>query len=62
MPHWTDEYKQLIEDCENREHRLNDWERTFIDSIKNQLIAEQPLSPKQSDRLDEIWEKATARG
>lgn len=56
------EQMQMVEDCENREGRLSDWERSFIDSIKSQLTAGRTLSKKQSDQLDAIWEKATAKG
>ena len=62
MTDWTTEYLQLIEDCEAREDRLTDWERGFVDSIRNQLEASRPLSAKQTERLDAIWEQATAKG
>jgi len=56
------EQMTLVEDCEARESRLSDWERQFIDSIKSQLTNGLSLSQKQSDHLDEVWEKATAKG
>lgn len=59
---WTTEYRQLIDDCEARESRLSDWDRGFLDSIGTQLDKRVPLSPKQSEKLDEIWERATAQG
>lgn len=62
MSDWTSEYLQLIEDCTARQERLTDWDRTFLDSIFNQIASKRPLSPKQIDKLDEIWERATARG
>lgn len=62
MSDWTSEYAQLIEDCEKRESRLSDWDREFIDSIKKRLADGTPLTPKQVEKLDEIWERATARG
>jgi hypothetical protein len=57
-----DDTAQLIEDCETREERLTDWERGFIDSIKAQIVGGRRLSEKQTDRLNEIWERATAKG
>ena len=57
-----DDIEQLIEDCETRESRLTDWERNFIDSIKNQFIERGSLSEKQTERLNEIWERVTAKG
>ena len=62
MSDWTSEYAQLIEDCEKRESRLSEWDREFIDSIKKRLADGNPLTPKQIEKLDEIWERATARG
>ena len=54
--------EQLIEDCENRESRLTDWERSFLDSIKRQIENGRSLSVKQSDMLNTIWERVTAKG
>lgn len=56
---WAEPYLQLVEDCENREDRMSDWERKFIDSISNQLEKGKTLSPKQIETLDNIWEKVT---
>lgn len=61
-PTWASEYLQLIEDCEARESRLSEWDGTFLDSIKKQIENGRSLSPKQIEKLDEIWERATARG
>lgn len=54
--------EQLIEDCENRESRLTDWDRSFLDSIKRQIENGRSLSVKQSDMLNTIWERVTAKG
>ena len=60
---WQSEYLELIEDCEARESRLTDWDRSFLDSIRSQIESRSiALSPKQSEKLDEIWERVTARG
>lgn len=59
---WTDEYRQLVSDCEARESRLTDWERTFIDSISKQLDNARPLSVKQIETLEAVWERATKKG
>ena len=59
---WTEEYLQQIEDCEARESRLTEWEQGFVASIRHQLEAERPLSKKQVEALDGIWERATERG
>lgn len=54
-----DEHATMIEDCQNREEKLSDWEREFIDSIETQMARGQSLTPKQVDVLDRIWEKVT---
>lgn len=56
------EQAQMVEDCESRESRLTDWDRTFVDSIKQQLAQGHALSKMQDAKLTEIWEAATARG
>lgn len=57
-----DEHQQMVEDCEKRESRLDDWQRSFIDSIGRQLAEGRALTKAQADKLDEVWEHATARG
>lgn len=59
---WASEYMQLIEDCEIREQRLDDWSRAFIDSLKRQITEGRRPTHKQVDKLDEVWEQATSRG
>jgi hypothetical protein len=49
----------MVVDCENRESKLTDWERGFIDSLSRQLAEGRRLSEKQADRLDDIWERVT---
>lgn len=62
MTSWTDEYRQMLDDCEARESRLTDWERGFIDSIHDQLGADRGVTARQIEILDRIWERVTARG
>ena len=59
---WASEYRTMLEDCEKRESRLTDWERSFVDSLASQLDAGRRPSVKQIEVLDNIWERATARG
>lgn len=56
------EHEQMVDDCEKREGRLSDWERGFVDSVGRQLAEGRSLTPKQVDALEQIWERATARG
>ena len=51
----------LIQDCENREERLDDWERGFLDSIRRQLENNRRLTDAQETRLNAIWEKVTEK-
>ena len=53
------EHLQLIEDCENREMKMSEWERDFISSIRSWLESGKSLTPKQEARLNEIWDKVT---
>ena len=62
MSDWRDEYRTLIEDCRKRERKLSAWDADFLDSISERLDESRTLSPKQLEKLDEIWEKATANG
>lgn len=57
--HWSEEYMQLIEDCEKRSERLTEWEANFLDSLSRQIGADRSPSPKQIETLDNIWEKVT---
>lgn len=62
MTTWTQEYLTMIEDCEKRDSRLTDWERGFLDSITQRLSDDKPLSEKQVETLESIWERVTAKG
>lgn len=55
----NDEHATMIEDCEKRESKLSDWERSFVDSISMQLSKGFSLSPKQAEALDTIWDRVT---
>lgn len=54
-----DEHQQMVQDCENRESKLTDWERSFVDSIGRQMADGRALSEKQAENLDRIWERIT---
>lgn len=55
----SEDVLQLIEDCENRSHKLNDWELGFIDSISKVLERGGSLTERQLETLEQIWEKIT---
>lgn len=52
----------FVEDCEARGARLSEWERKFVESVREQLEKGRSLSEKQVVKLEEIWEKATEKG
>lgn len=54
-----DDIDQLIEDCERRSDKLTDWEAQFVDSIRRQFDERGSLSPKQIEKLEEVWERIT---
>jgi hypothetical protein len=54
-----DEHQQMVKDCIDREAKLTDWERNFIDSLERQLDQSRALSQKQADTLNTIWERVT---
>lgn len=56
------EQEQMIDDIEDRESRLNDWEREFISSIKSRLDDDMNLTTRQEEILERIWNKVTQRG
>ena len=62
MTTWADEYIMLLDDCEQREERLTEWERGFVDSLRRQITEGRRPTPKQIEALDSAWERATARG
>lgn len=52
----------MVEDCEERESKLTEWETGFLDSIRHRLEEDKPLSDRQAETLDRIWQKVTAKG
>ena len=59
---WTTIYRTMIEDCRKRDRYLSAWEADFLDSIEERLDGKRQLTEKQMARMDEIWEKCTAKG
>lgn len=57
---WTEEYGRMLVDCEKRESKLSDWERTFVDSLGQQIGRGRVPTAKQIETLGTIWERVTA--
>ena len=60
--HWSDEYLEMIKDCEARESKLSDWEISFLDSISTQIENNRSPTGKQLAVIDKIWECVTKNG
>jgi hypothetical protein len=52
-------FKDMLEDCEFAQDKLNDWEIGFVASVGNQLTADVELTTDQISKLKQIWQKAT---
>ena len=48
----------MLEDCNKRYSKLNDWERGFIDSLLD-MPEIRSLSPAQYETLEKIWDRIT---
>ena len=57
-----EEWLTQVDDCETREERLTDWERGFISDMGQRLRSGHRLTDNQSEKLNQIWERATAEG
>lgn len=55
----NDEISQMIVDCENRESKLSDWERKFIQSVSERAGNGLHLTTMQVSTLESIWERIT---
>lgn len=54
-----DEISLMIEDCQNRQEKLSDWEVGFIDSIDARLGDGHSLTELQQSTLEKIWDRIT---
>ena len=53
-----DEVAQMLDDLERRSEKLTYWETTFVDSVTEQMVR-RPLSVKQIETVEKIWERVT---
>ena len=51
----TDEIIDMLNDCNNRESKLSDWEKDFIQTVYEQDF----ITDKKKEKLDLIWERIT---
>ena len=52
----------MIEDCENRDTKMNDWQCGFIDSISIKMADGKGLTVNEINKLNETWEMVTENG
>lgn len=58
----SDEWDDMLDDCEKRSEKLTDWETNFVSSLIDQRFKSLRLSYSQVQILDEIWERVTENG
>jgi hypothetical protein len=64
MPLFTEDQEQMLKDCsaEKRKRYSNEWEKNFLRSLWVQFEKGIPLTDKQDDTLNNIWDKVTING
>lgn len=62
MTEWQEEYRIMIRDCIQRESRMNEWEQNFIQDLDEKISEGWMLTEKQTEKLDQIWERVTKNG
>ena len=48
-----------VEDCQDRESKLNEWECGFIEDMDALLAKGTTLTPRQDDVLEKLWDRVT---
>jgi hypothetical protein len=51
------EEQKMIDELTDHESQLTDWERSFVDSVTEQLGRGVVLGPRQKTKLAEIYEQ-----
>ena len=49
----------MIDDCLKRNKKLSEWEQSFVGNIYKSYHEGKPLSDKQYNALNEIWDRIT---
>ena len=55
-----DETIAMINDCQERDEKLADWELSFIASIDDTTTRGHKLTALQQERLNEIWQRVAS--
>lgn len=54
-----EEAEQMLEDCVNRQSKMNEWECGFVQSLSEQIERGGTLTVKQAEILEKIWDRIT---
>jgi len=52
----------LVSDCEARDSRMSQWEQEFIADMRERIDNDHTITRPMYDKINQIWEKVTARG
>jgi hypothetical protein len=51
--------EDMLEDCEACTTGMTEWEREFVESIREQIDDGSDLSDAQFDKLEQVWRERT---
>jgi hypothetical protein len=57
MTNCTDEYQKQITFCTKRRGLISAWDAEFLASVQKRLDDNKSLTPNQTTKIDEIFEK-----
>ena len=57
MQAWKDVYLHMLEELEQYESRLTDWERGFVEGLNTALEQDRPLSSGLIEILEQIHDR-----
>lgn len=56
----AEDIEQMLTDCENRESKLSEWERGFVDELSRRIGRGESITERQDEKLTQVWERITA--
>lgn len=54
-----DDYIRKVDECEEHDDVLLDWERSFLAAMSSWASKGREFSPKQKEFIDQIWTRVT---
>lgn len=55
----NEQLDDILDAIDDGDFEPGDWEEEFIESVESRLNKDQELTGSQSDKLEELWKKAT---